>query len=168
MNKAAKSIGALGLSAALSAGAVAGEAETRLLQIIESGEAYSAETLMPLFKQLEPVSLEFMLGTWRGGKFDGGAEPDPLNWYGKRFTSINDVEPILYPGPDGTLQNYDKLGRAQIREMVFDGTVSAALIYDQQPIIDYFRKVNDDMVIGLGDIKGKPLEFFFHLTRDGQ
>ena len=52
--------------------------------------------------------------------------------------------------------------------MVFDGTVSAALIYDQQPIIDYFRKVNDDVVIGLGDIKGKPLEFFFHLTRDAQ
>ena len=37
---------------------------------------------------------------------------------------------------------------------------------DQQPIIDYFHKVNDDVVIGLGDIKGKPLEFFFHLTRD--
>ena len=41
-----------------------------------------------------------------------------------------------------------------------------ALIYDSQPIMDYFRKVNDDVVIGLGDIKGKPLDFFFHLTRD--
>ena len=166
MSKTAKSLSALGLSAALGTGAVAGETEERVLQMIASGEAYSADTLMPLFKQLEPVSLEFMLGTWRGGKFDGGAEPDPLNWYGKRFTSVNDVEPVLYPGPDGTLQNYDKLGRAQIREMVFDDTVSAALIYDQQPIIDYFRKVNDDVVIGLGDIKGRPLEFFFHLTRD--
>ena len=35
----------------------------------------------------------------------------------------------------------------------------------QQEIMDYFRKVNDDVVIGLGDIKGKPLDFFFHLTR---
>ncbi|UJJ30187.1 DUF4334 domain-containing protein [Halopseudomonas maritima] len=168
MNKTAPTLSAPGLDAALSTGALAGEAEERFVQMINSGEAYPAETLMPLFKQLEPVSLELMLGTWRGGKFDGGAEPDPLNWYGKRFTSVNDVEPILYPGPDGALQNYDKLGRAQIREMVFGGRVSAALIYDQQPIIDYFRKVNDDLVIGLGDIKGKPLEFFFHLTRDAQ
>ncbi|KKN87316.1 hypothetical protein LCGC14_0259930 [marine sediment metagenome] len=166
MNKAAKSISALGLAAALSGGVMAGEVENKLMQMIESGDAYSAETLMPLFKQLEPVDLDFMLGTWHGGKFDGGAEPDPLNWYGKRFNSVNDVEPILYPGPDGTLQNYDKLGRAQIREMVFADQVSAALIYDQQPIIDYFRKVSDDVVIGLGDIKGKPLDFFFHLTRD--
>ena len=34
--------------------------------MIASGEAYSADTLMPLFKQLEPVSLDFMLGAWRG------------------------------------------------------------------------------------------------------
>ncbi|HIQ53575.1 MAG TPA: hypothetical protein EYH51_09950 [Pseudomonas pachastrellae] len=34
--------------------------------MIASGEAHLADTLMPLFKQLEPVSLDFMLGTWRG------------------------------------------------------------------------------------------------------
>ncbi|MET0333035.1 MAG: DUF4334 domain-containing protein [Rhizobacter sp.] len=32
--------------------------------------------------------------------------------------------------------------------------------------MDYFRKVNDNLIIGLGDIKGKPLDFFFHLTRE--
>ena len=32
--------------------------------------------------------------------------------------------------------------------------------------MDYFRKVTKDIVIGLGDIKGKPTDFFFHLTRD--
>lgn len=166
MNKAAQSISALGLAAALSGGVMAGEAEDKFMQMIESGDAYSAETLMPLFEQLQPVDTDFMVGTWHGGKFDGGKEPDPLNWYGKRFTSRSDVEPLLFTAPDGSVQTYTKMGGAQMREIKFGDKVSAALIYDQQPIMDYFRKVNDDVVIGLGDIKGKPLDFFFHLTRD--
>ena len=145
---------------------MAGEAEDRFLEMIASKQAYSAEELMPLYEQLEPVDLEFMVGTWRCGKFDGGTEPDPINWYGKRFTSPNDVEPLLVRDDDGQVVTYDKLGAAQMRMMEFDGVSSAALIYDSQPIMDYFRKVNDDVVIGLGDIKGKPLDFFFHLTRD--
>jgi hypothetical protein len=32
--------------------------------------------------------------------------------------------------------------------------------------MDYFRKVTKDLVIGLGDIKGRPTDFFFHLTRE--
>lgn len=157
------------LAAALLASATgvsAAEAETQLLQMIASGQAYSAEQLMPLFEQLEPVSIEFMLGTWKGGKFDGGSEPDPINWYGKRFNSASDVEPLLVHGADGGIATYEALGRAQLREIRYAGKVSAALIYDKQPIMDYFRKVNDDLVIGLGDIKGKPTDFFFHLSRE--
>lgn len=166
MSKTRKTLTALGLSAVLSSPALADELEQRWLEMIASGQAYPAETLMPLFEQLEPASPEFMLGTWKGGKFDGGAEPDPINWYGKRFNSLTDVEPLLVHGPDGTVVTFEGLGRAQMREMKYAGVVSAALIYDQQPIMDYFRKVNDEVVIGLGDIKGKPTDFFFHLSRE--
>ena len=141
-------------------------AESDLLGIIKSGAACPAASLMPLFEQLEPVSAEFMIGTWRGGKFDGGGTPDPINWYGKRFVSKSHVEPLLCRAPDGSIYSYDKLGVAQLREVSFNGKVSASLIYDQQPIMDYFRKVTQDIVVGLGDIKGKPTDFFFHLTRD--
>lgn len=120
---------------------------------------------MPLFQRLEPVSVEFMFGTWKGGKFDGGKEPDPINWYGKRFLSRDHAEPLLCRGPDGAIYSYEKLGLARLREAGFDGKLSASLIYDQQPIMDYFRKVSNQVVIGLGDIKGRPLDFFFHLTR---
>lgn len=140
--------------------------ESDLLKLIHSGDACSASRLMPMFEQLKPVSAEFMLGTWRGGKFDGGVEPDPINWYGKRFVSASHVEPLLCRAADGSIYSYDKLGLAQLREVAFRGTVSASLIYDQQPIMDYFRKVTSDVVLGLGDIKGKPTDFFFHLTRD--
>lgn len=156
----------LGLALSVAAGAKAGEIEQRWLAMISSGEAYPAETLLPLFEQLEPVDTDFMIGTWKGGKFDGGKEPDPINWYGKRFTSTTDVEPLLVLDAEGKVQTFTKLGGAQMREIKYKGVSSAALIYDAQPIMDYFRKVNDDVVIGLGDIKGKPTDFFFHLTRE--
>jgi Domain of unknown function (DUF4334)/GXWXG protein len=140
--------------------------ESDLLGIIHSGKACPAATLMPLFERLEPISAEFMIGTWRGGKFDGGADPDPINWYGKRFASASHVEPLLCRKEDGSIYSYDNLGLAQLREVAFGGKVSASLIYDKQPIMDYFRKVTKDIVIGLGDIKGRPTDFFFHLTRE--
>lgn len=157
---------AASLTGLTAGGALAGDVEQQWLDMIASGEAYSADTLMPLFKQLEPVDTEFMLGTWKGGKFDGGSEPDPINWYGKRFTSTTDVEPLLVTNDEGEVVTFDRLGAAQMRQVEFEGSVSAALIYDSQPIMDYFRKVNDEVIIGLGDIKGKPTDFFFHLTRD--
>jgi hypothetical protein len=67
--------------------------ELDLLKIIQSGDACSSERLMQMFDLLEPVSAEFMIGTWHGGKFDGGSTPDPISWYGKRFVSASHVEP---------------------------------------------------------------------------
>jgi hypothetical protein len=140
-------------------------AERQIMNLIETGEPCAPAALMPIFDELEPISAEFMLGTWKGGRFDGGASPDPINWYGKRFVSAQHVEPLLCRAADGSIYSYDKLGLAQLREVSFNGKVSASLIYDQQPIMDYFRKVTNDVVVGLGDIKGKPTDFFFHLTR---
>lgn len=141
-------------------------AEADLLGIIASGQACPATTLLPLYDQLEPVSIEFMFGTWRGGKFDGGKDPDPIQWYGKRFSPPDFAEPLLCRAADGSIYSYDKLGMAQLREIRFRGKVSASLIYDQQPIMDYFRKVSDNVLLGLGDIKGKPTDFFFYLIRE--
>lgn len=141
-------------------------AETELLEIIRSKATCSALTLMPIFDQLEPVGADFMIGMWRGGLFDGGTSPDPIKWYGKKFTSPSHVDPLMCRADDGSIYSYTKLGVAQLREVACRGKVSASLIYDSQPIMDYFRKVTKDVVLGLGDIKGKPLDFFFHLTRE--
>lgn len=141
-------------------------AEQTLLEIIKSGKACPASILMPLYEQLEPASIDFMLGQWRGGKFDGGATPDPINWYGKRFVSREHAEPLLCRKEDGTVYAWEKWGAAQLREVAYGGKLQASLIYDEKPMMDYFRKVTDDMVIGLGDIKGQATEFFFWLERD--
>ena len=142
------------------------QANETLLRIIRSGEACSAETLMPLYDQLEPATAKDMIGTWHGGKFDGGKEPNPINWYGKRFVSASHVDPMLCRKEDGSVYAWPNWGDAQLREVAFGGKVQACLIYDKQPMMDYFRKVTDDLVIGLADIKGRPTDFFFWLERD--
>ncbi|GAB1260203.1 DUF4334 domain-containing protein [Aurantivibrio plasticivorans] len=142
--------------------------EQQWLDIIASGKAYSKEQLQPLYQQLGPISAEDIIGTWNGGKFDGG-KPDPINWYGKQFNSLEDVKPLLVRMEDGSIGVFDKLGAARLREIKYQGVVSASLIYDTQPIMDYFRKVNDDLIIGWGDVKGsEESSFFFYLKRDSK
>jgi hypothetical protein len=167
----------LGLLAAaaltLPAQAFAGErpaaaAEQRLQQMIASGEAYSEDVLKALYDQLEAVPADFMIGVWRGGKFDGGTTPDPINWFGKQFVDRDHVEPLLVRGADGSVQVFDKLGAARLREVKFRGQTGAALIYDKQPIMDYFRRISDDTVLGWGEVKGKDSVLFFYLTRAPQ
>ncbi len=140
-------------------------AQNQLLEMIASKSAYAPDLIFPLYARLESISVEDILGTWKGGKFDGGKDPDPIKWYGKRFVSAEHCEPLLCTRDDGTVYAYENLGTAQMRLMAYEGKVSAALIYDKHPIMDYFRKVTDDVIIGLGDVKGKPTDFFFHLTR---
>jgi hypothetical protein len=141
------------------------EAVARLKEMIQSGQAYTTEQIMPLYDQLDPVDIEFMLGTWKGGKFDAGKSPDPIRWYGKRFNSANNAEPLLARKPDGTIYSFDKWGMAQLREIKYRGKVSASLIYDNKPIMDYFRKIDDQTLIGLGEMKGT-ITFFFYLSRE--
>ena len=40
------------------------------------------------------------------------------------------------------------------------------MIYDRKPIIDHFRKIDDDRVLGLMEMRGMELPYYFLLTRD--
>lgn len=55
----------------------------------------------------------------------------------------------------------------QLREVKYRGIVSAAMIYDNFPIIDTFRYVSHDVVVGAMDNKLTPDEgtYFFYLTK---
>jgi len=55
--------------------------------------------------------------------------------------------------------------RARLRMVEYRGKVSATMIYDQLPIIDIFRKLDDDTVLGVMDHKHQMDPFFFKLTR---
>ncbi|KAB2350923.1 DUF4334 domain-containing protein [Actinomadura rudentiformis] len=143
-------------------------AESRVLELVRNGTSDTAE-LERLFGELAPVDPGFMLGTWEGGVFDQHDKAAgllvKLGWYGKRFHDAENVDPLLCRAEDGTIYSFDGMGLARLREVVFRGTVSAAMVYDTQPIIDHFRRVSDEVVLGAMDAKGQPETLYFHLTR---
>ena len=55
---------------------------------------------------------------------------------------------------------------ASLRVVDFRGRRSAAMIYSRKPIIDHFRKIDDDRVLGLMEMRGMERPYFFLLTRD--
>ena len=55
--------------------------------------------------------------------------------------------------------------RARLRIVEYRGVKTAAMVYDQLAIIDVFRKVDDDTVLGVMDMRAMDQPFFFVLRR---
>ncbi|WP_413467606.1 DUF4334 domain-containing protein [Mycobacterium sp. RTGN3] len=116
-------------------------------------------------------------------------------WYGKQFDGPEFVHPLLFKGPLGKIFAVDprkapmqasdrvpakavKFGRyllpalatrkprARLRNLEYRGKTSAAMIYDDLPIIDIFRRVADDTLLGVMDNRAAPLPYFFILHRE--
>jgi hypothetical protein len=54
---------------------------------------------------------------------------------------------------------------ASFKALSFHGVTSAAMIYDMQPIVDHFRKIDDNCVMGAMVIEGDDRIYFFELKR---
>ncbi|WP_316751508.1 DUF4334 domain-containing protein [Pedobacter gandavensis] len=160
----------------------------------------SSEEATRLFDNLEPVSIEFMLGRWKGEELYTGNPADGIlettGWAGKTFenaenvfplvfftdsskTETFNVDPLIAMSPDMATKYAGKtLGeirevvetqasKARLRMVEFKGKVSATMIYDNLPINDIFRKIDDNMVIGVMDFKGGDQPYYFLLIRLG-
>lgn len=125
--------------------------------------------LEAFFDQLPAVEEAFMLGEWRGGCFNSGhpgeAMLGKMQWRGKRFASRTDVSPMLCENEQGDVVTSPILGSAQLREVVYRGVCTATMIYDTQPILDHFRKIDDNTVLGAMDRKGDAVPLYFYLHR---
>lgn len=139
-------------------------AHQRLAEMVKHGEKATSQTIEPLFAQLEPASNQFMFGQWKGGNFRESTTVP--RFYGKRFSSPEDCEPMLRYDDDGRVYAWKEWGDARLREISYAGKVQSAVIYDDRPLIDYFRKVDENLVIGLGDLKGRDHVNYFWLIRD--
>ena len=56
--------------------------------------------------------------------------------------------------------------RARLRMTEYRGKVSATMIYDNLPINDVFRKVDENTVLGVMDLKGMKQPYYFVLRRE--
>jgi hypothetical protein len=54
---------------------------------------------------------------------------------------------------------------ACLRTMAFGGVESAAMVYDSQPIVDFFRRIDERKIMGAMTIKGDERIYFFELAR---
>ena len=70
--------------------------------------------------------------------------------------SINAASPILRT----------RSPKARLRTTRYRGVDTATMIYDQLPVNDVFRKLDDHSVIGAMDLRGFEKPYFFVLTRD--
>lgn len=58
-----------------------------------------------------------------------------------------------------------RASRARLRRIEHRGQMTAAMVYDNLPIQDVFRRVDADTMLGLMDLKGGRNTFFFVLRR---
>lgn len=162
-------------------------------EAIKAGKVTTDEAYA-IFDALEPASIEALIGTWKGSEFPSGHPNDGLladsGWFGKRFTDADTVDPLLFYKRDrktffaaDPIKNFRASAEgvkdiasvqkeietneptARLRMVEFRGTVTTAMIYDQAPIIDYFRKVDENTLLGAMDRRGDKGIYFFVLRR---
>lgn len=150
----------------------------------------SSDEATAIFDALASVPTAMMIGTWAGAEFPSGHPMDGMlaatGWYGKHFADEERVHPLLYHTGTGGVFAADPrkvMGglagkaseqraaletrdfRARLRRVEHRGVVTAAMIYDQLPINDLFRKVDDDTVLGVMDMRGMAQPYYFVLRR---
>lgn len=135
-----------------------------------------AEDLDALWADCTPVRAADILGEWCGSDFDTGHPVHAMlatsGWHGKRFVSVREAHPLICRGEDGTLFSNEELGRglASLWDIEFRGEVTAAMVYDGQPVVDHFKAVDENTLLGVMNGKGVRHEgrhYFFVLEREG-
>ncbi|USQ85324.1 DUF4334 domain-containing protein [Streptomyces phaeoluteigriseus] len=153
------------------------EARARFQELREKDGMVSPAELDQIWAALATVRPEDILGEWKGGEFRTG---HPLNgmlakadWYGKTFTSVHDVKPLICRDAAGELYSNLELGKgeASLWTVEFRGEATATMVYDGQPVLDHFKRVDDTTLMGIMNAKGTPAEgpfYYFFLERDLQ
>lgn len=162
--------------------------ETEALAIFESLPSVSSVGLRGLWrgrglKTGHPLDGVLENLGWYGKLFRDDGRADPLLFSG-RGNSLAAIDPARIPLK--LALKFSALGRtrimrgwfaylqralraigpaARLRDLDYHGVRSAAMVYDQQPIIDYFRQVDADTVVGLMEMRPFDRRYFFLLRR---
>ncbi|KAI4238927.1 MAG: hypothetical protein LQ352_007830 [Teloschistes flavicans] len=126
--------------------------EQQAISLIERDGSYTESEVEQVFNALQVLpSPEFMFGSWNGGVLEtghpGGKALKETEWAGRDIRGINDADPIICVNDENKRHWNEGWGHASLREMVFRGRTSVALIYDNHPICEHFRYVNENLVM---------------------
>ncbi|WP_078894648.1 DUF4334 domain-containing protein [Streptomyces sp. CT34] len=139
-----------------------------------SDMALKPAELDQLWAVLPTVRPEEILGMWKGTGITTGHRVESLlaqaNWYGKTFHSVDHVEPLICRDEHGALFSDAELakGEASLWAVEFRGETTATMVYDGQPVLDHFKRVSDNTLLGV--MNGKNVldegqHFYFILER---
>lgn len=139
-----------------------------------SGDIGDSE-LDEFWAELQPATIDGMLGEWKGGEFQTGhkmnGQLEKVGWYGKTFKSVRDVQPLVCLDADGNKFSNVEMGKGEASLWLedFRGEVTATMVYDGQPVHDHFKKIDDDAVMGIMNGKGvrdNGKYYYFYLERE--
>lgn len=151
---------------------------TDRFEALRSASAATVAALDALWADLAPVGVEEVLGRWAGGDFATGHVISKVlakaRWHGKWFDSPLEVTPIVCRDPAGDLAANAEAaggGAASLWPVEFRGEVTATMVYDNLPVLDHFKKVDDDTLVGIMNGKLEQLygitePYYFWLERE--
>ena len=123
---------------------------------LRNAEHPTPAELDELWTTLRPVTVDEVLGAWRGGDFATGhvasAVLEQVRWHGKRFDGPLDAKPLICRGDDGELFSHLKAGgggEASLWPVEFRGETTASMVYDRMPVVDHFKAVDDRTLMGI-------------------
>ncbi|GAA3112568.1 hypothetical protein GCM10017687_26830 [Streptomyces echinatus] len=154
---------------------VPGEAALTSCPTSPTGRSRRAAELDALWEALASVHPGEILGTWRGTPLDTGHSAQRRLrgmrfWYGKRFNSPDDVEPLICRSQQGRLYPDTEAspGGGRLRMLPFRNYVTTALLYHGRPVIDYFKAADPATLMGImtgGEPSDHGRAFYFILRR---
>lgn len=127
-----------------------------------------------LWAVLDSVRPEAILGTWKGRVVATGHRMESMlaqvNWYGKTFHSPSRVEPLICQDEHGARYSNTELskGEASLWMVEFRGETTATMVYDGLPILDHFKRIDGDTLLGVmngKDVLDEGRHFYFLLER---
>ena len=120
---------------------------------------------------------------WFGKRFHPDMRADPL-LFKSRPGRLVPIEPAFFP--IGLVITMPPFGRtfvarswssylqkvfrakgtaASLKLLALDGVETAAMVYDKQPVVDYFGRIDDDWIAGMMCVRDDPRRFFFKLQK---
>lgn len=158
------------------------------LELFDQLESVDMDYMIGKWKGFEFPTNHFLDGLleasgWYGKAFYDQDKVHPLLFYKANKKGVFAINPGLlpirllrYPIPKNQLLRNSLLAaklllqtkkyKARLRMIEHRGKFSAAMIYDNQPIIDVFRKMDTNTVLGMMEMKGMKKPFFFVLKRN--
>jgi hypothetical protein len=136
------------------------EARDRIAAIRAAGGRTTIDELDEIWAVLPTVRPDEMLGDWAGSEFVSGhrfeGQLAKARWHGKSFASLTDVTPIVCRDADGTLFANSELakGGASLWTVEFRGEATATMVYDGQPVLDHFKRIDERTLLGVMNGKG--------------